>query len=485
MNLVDYARVLRRRWRFILLFTVLGAVCGVAASSFVSPRYEARAQMFVGSPLAGDASQGTILQNSEFTMQRIRSYSQLVDSPLVLNPVIAKLNLNDTRGQLAARTSSSSPPDTVLLNVSVEDSNAQRSADIANAVALQLAEVIAKLEKSAPVQVSQVQPATTPEFPTQPRPRLNLALGLVAGLSLGLLAAVVRETFDTSVGTAEEIEEVTGSPTLARVPYLARMAVQPVVTLSTTQPFGEPYRRARTNIEFASVDDPVRTLSITSSIQSEGKSTTSVNIAVAFAQAGSKVVLVEADLRRPMLTSMLGMGSGKGLTDLIAGHASIADVVQEWELGGISFIAHGTTPPNPSELLASRAMSTVLSELSSRFDLVILDCPPLLPVVDAAVLSGRVDGAVLVTRLGSVTRQQLGHSVVSLKAGNARLLGTIHTFVPQREQMDDYGSPVNSGRRGGRRLFHRRVPRLSLPGRSDDFGLEQSDKSARGRVHRA
>ncbi|CAN7326100.1 polysaccharide biosynthesis tyrosine autokinase [Knoellia sp. LjRoot47] len=455
MSLFDYVRVLRKRWVLIAVLGLLGAGAGAVATQLVAPRYEARAELFVGSVVDPDGSQGSALQSSEFTMQRIRSYARLVDSPLVLNPVIEQLDLGESRGQLAARTSASSPPDTVLLVVSVEDADAARSADITNAVATQLAKVIQALESSTsgavPVKLTVVQPASTPEFPTQPRPRLNQALGLVAGLTLGLVAAVLREALDTSVRSAEEVDEITGTATLARVPYSGKFGSTPAMVLMANEPLAEPFRRARTNIHFASVDSPVLSLAVTSSVASEGKTTTSLNLALAFAQAGSSVVLIEGDLRRPMLTPLLRMGVGLGLTDVIAGQATLPEVLQDLEAGKISFIGHGTIPPNPSELLASKAMSKVLADLRDTFDVVIVDTPPLLPVVDAAVVAGAVDGTVLVARYGAVTRQQLARSVASLEAGNARLLGTVHTFVPDREPGYTYRAPVTELKRSRRR----------------------------------
>lgn len=175
---------------------------------------------------------------------------------------------------------------------------------------------------------------------------------------------------------------------------------------------------------------------------SEGKTTTSLNLALAFAQAGSSVVLIEGDLRRPMLTPLLRMGVGLGLTDVIAGQATLPEVLQDLEAGKISFIGHGTIPPNPSEPAGFQGHVEGAGRLAGHLRRRHRRHPPLLPVVDAAVVAGAVDGTVLVARYGAVTRQQAARSVASLEAGNARLLGTVHTFVPDREPGYTYRAPV-------------------------------------------
>ncbi|MEJ7703131.1 MAG: CpsD/CapB family tyrosine-protein kinase [Geodermatophilaceae bacterium] len=203
---------------------------------------------------------------------------------------------------------------------------------------------------------------------------------------------------------------------------------------------GESYRQIRTSLQFVNVDDPPRVLVVTSSISGEGKSTTAINLALVLAQSGQRVVLVEADLRRPRVTRYMRLVSGVGLTNVLVGNAELSEVLQPWRDGKLTVLAAGPHPPNPSELLGSAQMSHVLAELRENNDYVIIDAPPLLPVTDAAVLSVLADGAVIVTRYGSTKREILRTAAESLQSIDARLVGTVINMVVMKGgQGSSYG----------------------------------------------
>jgi capsular exopolysaccharide synthesis family protein len=393
----------------------------------------------------------------------MKSYTQLVNSPLVLQPVIDELGLDETLGSLASRTDATSPLDTVLIITSVEDDDPERAASIANAVGARLATVIEDLESprrgESPVDVTTVRPATPPAGPVSPRPRLNLALGLLLGLSAGVVTALTRELLDNRVKSSEEVEELAGTRPLGEVPLDGRFEREPTVTLKPLSPLAEPFRTIRTNLQFADVDQPVHSVVITSASAGEGKTTTALNLAIAFAQAGAQVCLVEGDLRRPRLGEAMRVEGAVGLTDVLAGKHDLDDVLLTWHDGLLDYLGHGTIPPNPSELLGSRAMKALLETLTSRYDLVIVDAPPVLPVTDAAVLARLTDGAVLLARYNRVTRGGFSRAVALLRAADARLLGVVTTFVPARQSDYAYrygGNYEPDARRVGPRSTRRR-----------------------------
>jgi capsular exopolysaccharide synthesis family protein len=195
-------------------------------------------------------------------------------------------------------------------------------------------------------------------------------------------------------------------------------------------PRSEAFRQLRTNLQFLDVDTPHKVVVITSSMPSEGKSTTLANLAIALGSAGQRVLAIEADLRRPKLADMLGLERSVGLTSVLSGRVRPEHAVQHWSGGKFDFLASGPLPPNPSELLASQHMATLLRDLRGRYDIVLLDTPPLLPVTDAAAVGPATDGAVLVCRFKATTRDQVARAVDALEAVSTPLLGTVLTMVP-------------------------------------------------------
>jgi capsular exopolysaccharide synthesis family protein len=188
----------------------------------------------------------------------------------------------------------------------------------------------------------------------------------------------------------------------------------------------------RTNLQFLNVGRPVQVLVVTSSMPEEGKSTTAINLAVAFSDFGRRVLLIEGDLRRPRIASYLGLEGAVGLTNVLAGEVGLVDVLQPWGRGGMTVIPSGTLPPNPSELLGSPAMSELVAHLRKSYDIIIIDAPPLLPVTDAAVASSLADGVVVVVRYAKTKRNQVAQSMRSLQAVEARVLGTVLNMAPSK-----------------------------------------------------
>jgi capsular exopolysaccharide synthesis family protein len=215
-----------------------------------------------------------------------------------------------------------------------------------------------------------------------------------------------------------------------------------------SQRVAEDYRQLRNNIQFLNVDDPPRTLLVTSALPSEGKTTAVVNLGLALADAGRSVVIVEADLRRPKVTSYLGMVAGVGLTNILSGSADLDDVLQEYAERGLSVIAGGPTPPNPGELLASSQMAALIGKLRGRFEYVLVDGAPLLPVADSSGFAAAMDGVLMSVRYGSTTREQLQQAIGTLHRVDARVLGLILNIVPQKAATGDaygYGHGYGDG----------------------------------------
>ncbi|EFV90493.1 protein-tyrosine kinase [Dietzia cinnamea P4] len=228
----------------------------------------------------------------------------------------------------------------------------------------------------------------------------------------------------------EQVEAIAGKPVVGTIPFRReedkeRGAQHIVPFKEGHSPAAEAFRRLRTNLQFLNVDNPPRVFVLTSSVAVEGKSETAVNLALVLAEAGSRVLLVEADLRRPRVVEYMSMPDGVGLTNVLSGQAAFEDVVQETRQEGVDLLACGPLPPNPSELLASDTAQRLVKELRAKYDYVIIDSPPLLPVTDGALLARITDGALLVVRTNRTTSEQFAQAVDNLNKADAELLGVV------------------------------------------------------------
>lgn len=427
MELQDYLNVARKRWRAIML--VMLAVVGVAAaSSALATRvYESNIQFFVSTTGASDS--GALLQGSTFTQQRVKSYAQLLTTPRILDQVAESTGADPE--ELEDNVIAANPPDTVLINVAVRDTAPEAAREIATAIAEVFPATIADLESPAgqetsPVKVTLVKPAAMPESPVSPKPMRNIGLALFLGLLAGLAAGLVREILDRTVKSLEDLKVVTERPVLGVIAYDPESAKRPlIVEVDPRSPRAEAFRALRTNFTFVDAADHPTTILVTSSIAGEGKSTVTMNLALAMAQAGASVCLIEADLRRPRVLEYMGLDGSIGLTDALIGQANINDLVQQYGDTNLWVLGSGAIPPNPSELLGSTAMRAVLEDLAAQFDQVIIDAPPVLPVTDSVVLSTVVDGAIVVAGSGLVERDQLAHTMGALESVNGRVLGLV------------------------------------------------------------
>jgi len=236
---------------------------------------------------------------------------------------------------------------------------------------------------------------------------------------------------DTKIRGEADLRNVTNAPVLGGIAFDPDSARKPLLTQSPHQsPRAESFRQLRTNLQFANISGRANSVLVTSSVPGEGKSTTATNLAIALAQAGQAVCLVDADLRRPMIDDYLGLDRMAGLTTALVGTIDVNDLLQPWGEDRLYVLASGQIPPNPSELLGSMEMKDLIERLEKAFDTVIIDAPPLLPVTDAAVLSQHVGGAIIVVSAQTTRRQQLEKSLTSLELVGAKVLGVVLNRLP-------------------------------------------------------
>lgn len=450
MELHEYLKALRRRWWWVAVALAVALTLAGTLNATMTRRYASNMTFFVNVPSRGvsDAYAGSL-----FSAQRVKSYVEVLTSDRLARSIAADADLGLDAGQVRSRISARAVPDSVLLHATVTDTSAARSLQIAQSLATAFVNLVHTLE-SAPggdAPAVNVEVVTGPEqnpTPLSPRPTQNLLLAGLLGLLVGAAAAVLRDVLDTSVRSPEALQHFRALPHLGSICTDRKMRRQPLVGALTSRSWrAEELRRLRTNLTFAGADARARVVTVTSAVPAEGASSTAASLAVTLAEAGLRVVIVDANLRRPRLADIFGIEGAVGLTNVLAGQASLDSVVQSAH--GLSVVPSGTTSDNPSELLGSPAMAAVLLDLRDKFDIVIVDTPPLLPVTDAAVVAAQADGTILVVRHGRTTIGQVRFAVQAVHSVGAKLLGCVLNMTPaptRSRRKDYYGSTYRDQR---------------------------------------
>lgn len=439
MDVGQYLVAVRRHW---MLVTVLVLVCAVAAAAFALTRPStstAQSQLFVSTTAApGNVSQ--TYEGGLFAQQRVLSYVSIITSPFVIQRVISQLGLQESVQQIQGEVQATVPTGTVLIDVTVNDRSQSRAKALADAVDTQFIRFVEALEtprsgQRPNVTVSMSSPARIVSGASTRRTFVYLALGILVGLVLGLGAAVVRDSTDDRIRGGEDVPGP-ARPVLGNILEDPGAGTRPLVALEDPNSVNaEAYRRTRTNLQGRLQDRGPRSILVSSAMPSEGKTLVAANLGVAFAQAGYRVAMVDADLRRPRLGAVFGASSTRGLTDLLKENVALEWVLREHSTLSLELLDAGPLPTDPSEMLQSGRFREVMDLLAARADIVIVDSPPLLPVTDAAMVAPHVTGVVLVARAAYTRVAELRTAVQSLGMVHAPVLGVVLNRVsPQDAQ---------------------------------------------------
>lgn len=436
MNLQELVKLLRLRWVTIAVTVAASLLIAVGISLLTTPLYQASTRLFV-STTAG-ASLSDAYQGNRFSQERVISYAELLTGETLSQRTIDKLGMDLSAKELQENIKASAKPDTVLINLDVLDESAVRARDIANTMSDEFVAMVRELESpedgSAPdSRVVVEQRASIPLEPVVPKTAQNMLIGLVLGIALGVGLAFLRDVLDNTVQDRATLEEITTSGIVGTIPFdKNRRKIASIEFDTDNTATAESFRKLRTNLQFLAVDNPPRVIVVTSSMPSEGKSTSAINLALALTEAEFSVVMVDGDMRRPTLHKYLDLVGTVGFSTVLSGAAGLDEALQKTRFQGLTVLTSGPVPPNPSELLGSQSAKNLLGELRKRFDYVIIDSTPLLAVTDAAILAAGADGVLLVARHGHTRRDQLAHAVESLRTVGAPLLGALFTMTPTR-----------------------------------------------------
>jgi capsular exopolysaccharide synthesis family protein len=476
VGLRHYLYVIRRRKWIVVLVTALVVVIAAAFVFHQRSEYAAETTIVVGQGggLVSPANAGAI-QPFSATM------TELIKSTVVARAVTSQLGLSLSPEQLLSKVSVSVGPQSAALRVRVVDNAPEQAQAIARQIGIAFSGLVkdrfgtttrsgtTTSTNNPPLTATIWDPAHVIPGRVQPKPTQSLTIAALLGLVLGLLAAFLRDYFDRSLSGPESIERAFGIPVVGQIPSIDRRPTSAVERISSIgrrsigkRPVGErqrpprvvwddkhgelveAFRTLRANLQYVSVDKPLRTLLITSTGPAQGKTTVCANLTVALAQSGSSVVAVEADLRRPLLASLFRIASSSpGLTSVLVGKSELAKTIRRLDLPPLSsaiadqakqvaILPSGPLPPNPSGMIASPQMKHLVDGLTRAFDYVLLDSPPILLIADTLELAKMADGVIVVARSAEITKDDAYELRNLAQRLGINLVGAVVTDVPIR-----------------------------------------------------
>ncbi|MFB9166361.1 polysaccharide biosynthesis tyrosine autokinase [Arthrobacter psychrochitiniphilus] len=433
---------LAKRWYVVLVAVAVAALAAFALSFTVTPVYTSSTTLFFSLRSAGSATD--INQGSAYTQNQMLSFAQLASSSLVLDQVLKDLGPAATKENIRRSMSVSAPQNTAILDISVGTTNRELSAKTANSIAKYLTAAVTKVSpdestKQGGIVVNVIEPAVPAQFQSSPDKRKNALLGGMFGGALSILAIALTVMLDTRVRSTAVLKSMSDRPLLGTVEQnRASNDSRPVALRAPNGSATERFRQIKVGLRFAAASHQMKAIAITSAIPSEGKTLTGLNLAIIMAENKDRVLLIDADLRRPSVAGSLGFEGAVGLTTVLVGDVSFDDAVQHLGSTSLDVLAAGAIPPNPAELLGSEPMRLLLEEAKAKYDVVLVDTAPVLAVADVAVIAQLVDSIVWVVDSRKLHQAQLDQASEALDATGAHVAGIILNRVKPLRLHDVY-----------------------------------------------
>lgn len=446
INISEMLFLLVKKWYLIVICFVLAAGTSLIVTQYyLKPVYRAEASLFLGKE-SGKFDALSIL-DIQLNSQLVNDYREILKSTLVAERIQQKLGVDVEEFQ--SNVDVQTVKDSRLFKISYEDEDPQLAADVVN----DLAEIIKQMAADIieVKNVKEIDKAKDPTTPVKPNKKVNVGIAGILGLLFGISLIYLLEFIDHTFKKPEELERQLGLSVIGTVPQfeggkrgnkkakgqkeLEQQYQKNLITTNNPKaPASEAFRELRTNLQYSSIDKEIKVMVITSPSLGDGKTVTTANIAVALAQYGKKVLIIDADLRKPKVHHYFGIKNNDGLTNILTGEKDIRKIKieEKSDISNLYIITSGPIPPNPTEILNSNKMRQMLEYFKEEYDVIIIDTPPVGQVTDAAILAGISDGVLLVVASGETRIEMAKRAKKALESVNANIIGTVLTKMDTR-----------------------------------------------------
>lgn len=426
-------------WWIIVIAAILGAGAAFAYSATKTPIFHSSASIYFSMRSASSGSD--INQGSAYTQNQMLSFARLATSSLVMDKVQEQLaddGLAVSSATLDRAVSVTIPQNTVVLDITAASADPKVAAAISNSVADNLTDVVYEIAPKddrgeSTVVATVIQPGAPAAVQSSPNKSQDAVLGFILGALAATLGVTGWALLDRRVRSASALSQVSDYPLLGMVPRRRGGKHGAAMLVSPNGSAAEAYRQVRSSLRFAGVEREIGVLAVTSSVASEGKTTTAVNLALAYLEMGQRVLIVDADLRRPQVASLLGVENAVGLASVLVDAVSTEDAVVSTATG-LDVLTAGEHVPNPAQLLASHRMSELVDALRPDYDLIVIDTAPVLSVADATIIAQYVDSTVVLVNARRTTQGQLERCLSALKGVGVNIAGVVLNSVREQKK---------------------------------------------------
>ncbi|MBR4672279.1 MAG: polysaccharide biosynthesis tyrosine autokinase [Bacilli bacterium] len=437
INLKEFWDYYKRYLAFVIIMIVLAVGAMVSYDLFLKkPMYSTSTTILL---VQADDNSGSSIEQNDIALNQklVSTYSQIIKSRLVVSQVIDNLDLNYSYNELSGRISVKAVDDTEILKITVTDAEGEQAMRIANELSSVFSKEVREIYNIDNVSVIDV--AILPTDPSNIHLVKDIIIAFAVGLVLSSGIVFVIFYFDDTLRDVDTLEKELELPVLAKV-FKTKEECELIVDEKPNSPTAEGIRNLRTNLQFSSVDEDLKSVLITSSVPSDGKSYVSSNLAISFAQAGKKVLLIDCDLRKGRQHNLFNISGHKGLSNLLIGDISTYnDYIVKTDIKNLFLMSRGTVPPNPSELLNSKKNEKLMDILKNRFDIIILDGAPISGLSDSLILSKLVDETIIVSSINHTPKSELVNAKKALENVGAKLAGSVaNQVVSKRGQYGGY-----------------------------------------------
>lgn len=434
MDFQQFIGVLRARWKFVVVTLVLGSFLTVGLALSKPADYASTGRVFIAIP--DDSASANDFLSTVLVSQRTASYAELATDPVLLQKVIDRVGLQLTTSELGSRISATVVESTQVIEIRATAQDPAEAKEIAEAEISELVSLVTEFERPTSDVPATVVARSTGTPLLDPVPigvplGFTVAIGVILSALAGIVGALIKDLLDITIKSRQDVDTAVGLPVISALPNDPTVAKDAYSTVPPGSPLAEAFRVLRANLRFADLDSSGQMILVTSALPNEGKTLTAVNLAQALAATGQSVLLIDCDLRKPSVAANLGLENSVGMLSVLLNQITLSDAVQAHS-SGLDVLPTGPRPPNPSEVLETNAVSSLLSVVREAYDVIVLDAPPMLPVADTSTLIRHVDGVLLIARFGSTRKDVLRLASERILSLSGRLYGVVLNGIPRR-----------------------------------------------------